>query len=110
MKTVKRDVPGHFCDNENCAFFMHTDICEDDVSDAYSDASYCVSLIGEYKPGWNMLNASGKTYELDVFDKKGENPWGEIEGFRMDSKSEAIEKFKELVKKYSNPNLITNTE
>jgi hypothetical protein len=100
MKTIVRDVPGHCCISDRCSFYLHTDIVEDNVKNAFDDTLYCVSLIGEYRDGWNMLNASGKTYELMVFGKKTENPWSEIEVFLTNDKAEAISKHSELVNKY----------
>ena len=45
MKTIKRDVAGHFCDAKNLNFFLHTDVVADGETDAFRKASYCISLI-----------------------------------------------------------------
>jgi hypothetical protein len=100
MKTIKRDVPGHFICADRCSFFMHTDILSDDAKDAYTQASICVSLIGEYQEGWNNLNGSGKTYELCVFDKNSTDPWTAIFGLNTNDKDEAIRVFNAKVKEY----------
>jgi hypothetical protein len=102
VKTIKRDVAGHFCDNQRCGFWMHSDICTDESTDAYTETLYCVSLIGEYgSPGeWRMLNFSGSTYEVMVFDKKSKEPWMEIETLRTSDKDEAIKAFQNFVAKY----------
>lgn len=105
IRLVKRSVPGHCCVADKCNFFLHTDILkgigsQNPEEDALRNSEYCVSLIGEYRYGWNMLNTSGKTYELMVFDKKSENPWTEIESFFSNNKDDSVSKFNELVKKY----------
>ena len=98
MIIQKQDHPGHFCDSENCSFFLHIDIVPDGATDN-KDTTYCVSAVGEYRPNPRHLNASGLTYEIMVFDRKSD-PWSEIEGYRTDDKDDCVAKVYELAKKY----------
>ena len=101
IHTVTRDVPGHFCAADYCHFFLHTDVVDDTIP-AEDQTRFCVSAIGEYyPPGSNTAQRVNldSYYEIMVFDKLAQ-PWGEIEGLRLDDKAEVVRKFQELVEKY----------